>query len=192
MLTLDLLKKKLRSCKKCEDLVRSRKQVVPGDGAKNADIFIIGLAPGKDGADITGIPFTRDPSGNLLRQMLESIHLSRERDVYITNIVKCNPKNKRGNNRNPTSKEIINCCDYLKAELDLINPKIIVTLGAYTTKYFLGKANSMKKCRGRIFQKGRRIIYPLYHPGFIVRNAYPKTKYVEDFGKLNKLRRKLN
>lgn len=162
---------------------------MPGTGNRNADILIVGLAPGKDGADITGIPFTRDPSGRLLQSMLEKVGLSRDQDVYITNIVKCNPKDAKGNNRNPTSREIGNCCSYLDKEIELVNPRLIVPLGVYVTEYFLRRNCRMKDCHGQVFLKDGKIIFPLYHPGFVVRNAYSVTQYEKDFEKLDKFRK---
>src|SRR5690349_1159646 len=108
------LNSKIKSCVSCKELVKTRSRVVIGYGDVNAKILLIGEAPGRLGADVTGIPFTRDRSGVFLQRMLGKIGLNESepenelpilRDVYITNIVKCNPQGSTGANRSPKKDE---------------------------------------------------------------------------------------
>ena len=117
------LTKKIKSCELCQELVESRTQAVSGYGDFFANVFIIGEAPGRFGADITGIPFTKDRSGIFLQKMLHRLGLNEAdpksekpklKGVYITNIVKCNPRKEDGTNRSPNSDEISNCINYLE------------------------------------------------------------------------------
>src|SRR4030042_1847226 len=116
------LSQRIHTCTKCAALVRSRTQVVPGDGAENAAIAFIGEAPGWH-EDQQGIPFV-GPAGQFLNQLLASINLKREQ-VYITNVIKTRPPA----NRDPLPQEILNCRQWLDRQLAVIRPRMIVTLG---------------------------------------------------------------
>ena len=170
------LRDSIKSCSLCPELVASRRQAVPGDGAIPADIMFVGLAPGRNGADITGIPFTRDPSGKLFREMLATAELS---DVFITNIVKCNPKDLKGRNRTPSETEIAHCSTFLYAEISLVRPKIIVALGMHATRFFLphikGMLNAKKATVGGI------TILPILHPSYVIRGAFNRDRYLETY-----------
>ena len=123
------LVQQISTCEKC-DLSQGRNRSVPGDGALDADIMFIGEGPGYH-EDRQGLPFVGQ-AGNLLNEMLAFIGLSRQ-DVYITNMVKCRPPN----NRDPFPAEIRSCAPYLDAQIELIQPKVIVTLGRYSfAKFF--------------------------------------------------------
>jgi len=178
------LKSTIRSCKKCADLVRSRRQAVPGDGSVPARVMFVGLAPGRNGADVTGIPFTRDPSGLLFREMLERTEM---KSAYVTNIVKCNPQDHKGRNRTPTKKEIKTCSEYLSSEINKVDPQIIVPLGLQATEYFLGSIKSMKDVVLKQSTYNNFIVVPLYHPSYVIRGAYKRTTYLEDFKELKKI-----
>src|SRR6266436_383989 len=115
------LRTAMLACTLCAALVRSRSQVVPGDGEIPAAVAFVGLAPGRFGGDRTGIPFSGDRSGDLLHRM---IHRARLRRVFITNLVRCNPRDARGRNRDPSAEEIANCRAHLEAELELVRPLI--------------------------------------------------------------------
>lgn len=176
------LKREILNCSKCGDMLKSRNKPVPGVGSPTAKIVIVGLAPGKDGADLTGIPFTRDPSGELIDELMASVGLSREQDAYITNLVKCNPKDLKGCNRPPSKAEIENCCRYLTLEIDCVKPLIIVTLGKDATEFLLQKKIAkMGKIHGQMVFKDGVLFLPFIHPGFVVRGAYDKKKYLEEF-----------
>ena len=118
----------IADCKKCR-LCEGRTQVVPGAGNPHAEIMFIGEAPGKN-EDLQGIPFI-GAAGKFLNEMLETIGLKRE-DIFIANTVKCRPPN----NRDPLPDEIETCLPYLKQQILLIRPKIIVTLGRFSLNLF--------------------------------------------------------
>lgn len=129
--------------------------------------MFIGEAPGRLGADESGIPFHGDKAGHNFEELLEFSGLNRA-DIYITNAVLCNPRDEKGNNSPPNSSELINCSGYLKEQIDLINPNIVVTLGANA----LVAANSIEKHLFSLKDNVRtanqwynRILIPLYHPG---------------------------
>ena len=176
------LNNKITSCEHCENIVETRNKPVHGSGNYDAKIIIVGLAPGKDGADLTGIPFTRDPSGELLEQMLSAAGLSRNQDVFITNLVKCNPKDALSRNRTPSKEEIKNCLPYLKREIECLNPRIVVTLGKCPTEALLGvRIDNMTDYHGKRTQERGLFIFPFIHPGYVIRGAYDRKKYLEEF-----------
>jgi uracil-DNA glycosylase family 4 len=173
------LNAEIQHCSKCMDLVNSRSRVVNGYGDLNADVLVVGEAPGRLGADITGIPFTRDRSGQLLQKMLNMIGLNdspefsdhpRLKNVYLTNIVRCNPKGKNNINRSPTCKEIANCNDYLKLEIEVIDPYLIIPLGLRACKSILGKDFNGKSF-GKFIKKDERVVIPLWHPAYVIRGG---------------------
>lgn len=176
------LKRTILACKKCPNIVKTRSRPVPGFGKSDSKILFVGLAPGKDGADMTGIPFTRDPSGLLIDEMCKRAGISRELDVFITNLVKCNPQDRKGRNRTPSKKEIHTCELYLKKEIELINPKLIVPLGKAASDFFLGKNTfSMTEIHSKLFTYEGRKLIPFIHPGFVIRGAYNKKQYIDEF-----------
>jgi DNA polymerase len=129
---------------------------VPGEGAEDADILFIGEAPGWH-EDQQGRPFV-GPAGQFLDELLASINLRREQ-VYIANVIKCRPKQ----NRDPLPSEIHNCNKWLDRQIELICPKIIVTLGRYSmAKFFSGR--SISKIHGIAQKKDNIIYYAMYHP----------------------------
>ncbi len=182
------LRDRIKRCSLCPELVASRRQAVPGDGSIPADVMFVGLAPGRNGADITGIPFTRDPSGLLLREMIEKSDI---KNYYITNIVKCNPKSETGLNRTPTSKEINTCSQHLLAETRAINPKVIVSLGSHASIFFLTDVPSMKQVVLRVYVKDNCHIIPVYHPSYVIRGARTRSQYLNDFHNLMSIINKL-
>src|SRR5947209_8400314 len=101
---------------------------VPGCGVPNPAVLLIGEAPGRFGADRTGIPFFGDRSGAFLRELMAEAGLSTERNAYVTNVVKCNPRDGRGNNRRPSAAECGACRGYLWREIALLRPRILVPL----------------------------------------------------------------
>ena len=123
-------------CVRCRVLVRCRSQVVPGHGAAPATVAFVGLAPGRLGGDRTGIPFSGDRSGELLRLMIARADLGR---VFITNVVRCNPRDGRGRNRDPSAREIANCRDHLAAELAVVRPRVVACLGAVAWREIAGR-----------------------------------------------------
>jgi DNA polymerase len=146
------LYEKIADCQDCEELARTRNKVVPGEGAENAQIVFIGEAPGFH-EDQQGFPFVGQ-AGKFLDHLLSSIGLKRS-DVYICNVIKCRPPE----NRDPLPTEISNCQKWLDQQIELISPKMIVTLGRYSlAKYFPGETIS------KIHGKERKIDNVIYYP----------------------------
>lgn len=185
---LRALQAAMRGCMRCAALVRCRSQVVPGHGAAPATVAFVGLAPGRLGGDRTGIPFSGDRSGNLLRLMIARADLER---VFITNVVRCNPRDLRGRNRDPTAREIVNCRGHLAAELALVRPRVIVCLGAVAWREMAGRGAPFQPRRAAALNNGGLLLYPMYHPAYIVRGAYAAQDYMWDFMRLERLCRRL-
>lgn len=171
-------------CTKCP-LHISRKKPVPGEGSLNPKIMFIGEAPGAR-EDETGRPFV-GAAGQLLTKLIEGIGLTRGK-VYITNIVKCRPPN----NRDPREEEIILCLPYLKKQISLIKPKLIVTLGRHAAKVILElaglKFRSMTKEHGKAYDikidSLRTRLIPTYHPAAALYNPALKQILIRDFNLL--------
>ena len=142
-------------CQKCE-IAKFRSRVVPGEGAEDADIMFIGEAPGWH-EDQQGRPFV-GPAGQFLDTLLATINLNRQQ-VYIANVIKCRPTN----NRDPLPTEMQNCRPWLDSQIEIIKPRIIVTLGRYSmAMYFPGK--SISKIHGTAQKRDDIIYYAMYHP----------------------------
>ena len=171
------LQKDIKNCQNC-DLCKSRKIAIEGDGINEADIMLIGEAPGAE-EDIQGKPFV-GRSGKLLMQMLSEIGISRDKNLYITNILKCRPPE----NRNPKASEIEGCKIFLEKQIEAHNPKIIILVGNFASKYFLGKKVGISKIHGSFIEQNGRILFPVYHPAAILRNPHRRTISQEDFEKL--------
>jgi len=185
---LRALRAAMLGCVRCEALVKCRSQVVPGHGAAPAMVAFVGLAPGRLGGDRTGIPFSGDRSGNLLRLMIARSGLGR---VFITNLVRCNPRDARGRNRDPGAREIANCRDHLAAELAVVRPRVVVCLGAMAWREMAGREAPFRPRRPAARSGGGVLLYPMYHPAYVVRGAYPARTYARDFVRLWRLLRRL-
>jgi uracil-DNA glycosylase len=152
---LSSLYQEIAHCQQCE-LAKFRQKVVPGEGAEDADIVFIGEAPGWH-EDQQGRPFVGS-AGQFLEELLASIRLKRE-EVYICNVIKCRPPN----NRDPLPGEIKACQPWLDRQLELIHPKLIVTLGRYSmARFFPGE--TISKVHGKVRRQGDIIYYAMYHP----------------------------
>lgn len=171
---LELLQEKVCRCEKCPDLVASRRQTVFGEGNPDAKLVLVGEAPGKT-EDETGRPFV-GKSGELLNIMLGNIGLKRE-DVFILNTVKCRPEH----NRAPLPEEAANCRPFLDLQLKVINPKIIVCLGAVAAKNLLNTQNSLNKMRGTWYNHANYKVRVTFHPAYLLRSPSEKSKAWEDF-----------
>ena len=152
-----------RQCHRCE-LAKTRTQVVISRGTPNADVMIIGEAPGQS-EDEQGLPFV-GKSGQLLDKILASVELSVEEDVYISNIVKCRPPE----NRTPLAKEITICKSYLLEQIRLIDPKIILFTGATALKGLTGEKKGITKIRGQWLEWEGRWARAIFHPAYLLRN----------------------
>jgi len=155
MSALTELYREIADCQDC-DLAKSRTKVVPGEGPEDADLLFIGEAPGWY-EDQQGRPFVGS-AGAFLDELLASIGLSRKQ-VYIANVIKCRPPG----NRDPLSSEIQACCKWLDRQMEIIQPKMVVTLGRYSlARYFPNE--SIGKVHGKARRIGDVIYYPMYHP----------------------------
>ena len=155
MSALTELYKEIALCQQCE-VAKFRNNVVPGEGAEGSDVLFIGEAPGWH-EDQQGRPFV-GPAGKFLDELLASIDLKREQ-VYIANVIKCRPTG----NRDPLPVEIRNCRKWLQRQIELISPKMIVTLGRYSmAMFFPGK--SISKIHGTTQKRDNVIYYAMYHP----------------------------
>ena len=155
MSALTELYEEIANCQDCE-LAKHRTKVVPGEGPEDAELLFIGEAPGWY-EDQQGRPFV-GPAGAFLNQLLSSIGLSREQ-VYIANVIKCRPPG----NRDPLPAEIQACGKWLDRQIEIIQPRIIITLGRYSlARYFPNE--SISKVHGKARKEGKVVCYPMYHP----------------------------
>lgn len=178
--TLQSLQKQALNCHLCE-LSKSREKVVFGEGNPNADLLFIGEAPGAT-EDSSGKPFV-GRSGELLTKMIENVLQISRSDVYITNIVKCRPPN----NQVPTPTQAHTCQPYLLKQIELIKPKLIVTLGATAYHYLTGDETDISKIRGTVHKQDDYTIIPTYHPSYLLRNPSAKKEVFEDLKKVKAL-----
>ena len=174
----------MRECRDCSALVKCRSRVVPGDGAVPATVMFVGIAPGRFGGDITGIPFSGDRSGMLLREMIARSGIE---SVFITNLVRCNPRDERGRNRDPRAEEIENCRRHLEAEIAMVRPRVIVCLGAMAWRELAGKHAPFEPSHPKIGEHRGAALYPMYHPGYVIRGAYAVRRYASDFRRLRRV-----
>jgi DNA polymerase len=171
------LRQNIVECRACE-LCKERQLVVPGVGDEQADWMFIGEGPGAE-EDEQGLPFV-GPAGRLLDAMLSAIDLKRGDNVYITNVVKCRPPG----NRTPKESEIAACLPYLKRQIAMLRPKLIVLLGRVAVQGVLGEDVSVGSLRGKvaIYRDGERSIPVVvtYHPAYLLRTLPDKAKAWED------------
>ena len=166
---LEEVVKKCRKCRLCE----TRKNVVFGVGNREADIMLIGEGPGAD-EDAQGEPFV-GKAGKLMNMAFDMLGIKRE-EVYIANIVKCRPPN----NRNPQDDEAENCLDYLRNQVILVKPKIIVLLGSVALKNILGKEYGITASRGKWVEKKGILYLPTWHPAALLRDENKKIDFIKD------------
>ena len=170
--SLDEVAQAVRDCADCP-LHRGRTNAVPGEGSPWAELMFIGEGPGFH-EDRQGRPFV-GPAGQLLEGLLASIGTNRN-DVFIANMVKCRPPD----NRDPEPSEIAACKKYLDRQIELIDPKLIVTLGRFSLgRFFPGE--SITRARGKLREKDGRHIFPVLHPAAALRRPELRKTLVEDF-----------
>lgn len=177
--SLDELYEKIHDCQKCS-LSTTRNKFVFGTGNPNADLMLIGEAPGAE-EDKQGIPFV-GRAGKLLTDILKAINFERE-EVYIANILKCRPPN----NRDPLPTERELCEPYLFKQIELIKPKIILCLGKVASNVLLRKNDSLTKLRGVVHDLNGIKTMVTYHPAALLRNPHWKKGTWEDVQKVRKL-----
>lgn len=176
MLTWDELNKECINCTKCE-LNVNRKNVVIGRGNTNAQLIFIGEGPGEQ-EDILGLPFV-GPAGNLLDMLLEALMFEKDR-YYIANIVKCRPPS----NRVPLDGEAESCLPFLRNQVALLKPKIIVCLGSTAMKYIIDKEAKITQIRGQWIERKGFWIMPTFHPAALLRDESKKVLLWDDLKKV--------
>ncbi|MBS0249145.1 MAG: uracil-DNA glycosylase [Proteobacteria bacterium] len=161
------LTREAKSCRLCPRMNASVRVIGPASGSLHAPILIIGEAPGRLGADESAIPFHGDKAGENFEALIEQVGLTRH-DVFITNAALCNPKDENGNNATPKGIELRNCSAFLRRQIEIVDPKIIVTLGLQALNalkliepHEIDLANGVRKS----WQWHGRILIPMYHPG---------------------------
>lgn len=172
MYSLSELEQLCSECKKCR-LCSTRRNVVFGEGSDSAEIMFIGEGPGEQ-EDIQGRPFV-GRAGKLLDKGIEALGLSRE-SVYIANIVKCRPPG----NRVPEEDEAESCIEYLRWQVKLINPKVIVLLGSTAGRNIIGKDFRITRQRGNLIEFGKFKVVPTYHPAAVLRDDTKKADFWSD------------
>ena len=168
------LERECMNCHKCE-LCQTRHNVVFGVGNKDAEVLFIGEGPGEN-EDLQGEPFV-GRSGILLDKMLYSVDLSRDKNIYIANIVKCRPPK----NRDPKPEEQTACTPWLRNQFKLMNPKIIVCLGRIASAKIIKPDIKITKEHGMFFEKSGVLMMPMLHPAAILRDPRKRPEAFRDF-----------
>jgi uracil-DNA glycosylase len=177
---LAAIKADIGDCTRCKLHAQGRTQVVFGAGNPSADLMFVGEAPGAD-EDVQGIPFV-GRAGQLLTKIIEAIDLRRD-DVYIANVIKCRPPQ----NRNPEPDEIATCEPFLFRQIDIIKPKVIVTLGKFAAHALLRTDEPISRLRGRVLDYRGTKLVPTFHPAYLLRNPSSKREVWEDMKLVKRL-----
>jgi uracil-DNA glycosylase family 4 len=170
--SLERIAAEVAACRRCP-LAASRTHPVPGEGVAPARLMVVGEGPGRQ-EDEAGRPFV-GAAGQLLDRMLGAIRLTRQ-DVYIANVVKCRPPG----NRTPTAEEADACLGFLARQVALVDPVVILALGATAVRAFLGADVRITKVRGQWQAWGTRWVMPTYHPAYLLRDPRQKVPVWED------------
>ena len=165
---LQQLKEEIGDCTRCK-LHKERKNIVFGEGSSGARLMFIGEGPGRD-EDIQARPFVGE-AGKLLTKLIEKMGMKRE-DIYIANIVKCRPPF----NRDPEEDEIATCKPFVERQAEIINPKVIMSLGRVSAQSLLGMKIPIGRMRGNFFSFNEIPLMPTFHPAYLLRN--PKDKWL--------------
>ncbi len=164
---------RVSACTRCK-LHQTRKNAVPGTGVIDPVVMVIGEGPGAD-EDASGLPFV-GRAGQYLDKWLAAIDLSRHKNAYIANVVKCRPPN----NRDPQPEESDACFPYLLEQIELVRPKTILTVGRIASQILIGRFDSISSLRGRVYQFAGRPLVPTYHPSGVLRNPEYRRPVWED------------
>lgn len=171
--SMESLRKQSDNCHLCE-LSKSRRHGVFGEGREDADILFVGEGPGAT-EDSSGKPFV-GRAGEVLTRMIENVLLIPRSEVYIANIVKCRPPG----NRVPTPAEAHTCLPYLKRQIEIIQPRLIVTLGATAYHYLTGDDSRIGEVRGTVIEQNGYKVIPTFHPSYLLRNPSAKKEAFVD------------
>jgi uracil-DNA glycosylase len=170
------IREDIGDCQRCR-LGKTRTHIVFADGNPKAELVFVGEGPGAD-EDASGVPFV-GRAGKLLTQMIEAMGLQRK-DVYICNVVKCRPPG----NRPPEPDEVTTCSPFLVRQLEVINPKVIVALGATAAKTLLETETGISKFRGQWLDFRGKKLMATYHPAYLLRNPPAKGEVWKDLQKV--------
>ena len=165
-LLFDALAREAAACRLCPAMCERTAVLSERNGPLGARVMFIGEAPGRQGGDRTRVPFSGDASGRNLQRYIDSIRLAREA-IFFTNAALCNPRTPSGANRTPTRAEVNNCSGFLRRQIEIIGPRVIVTLGAVSLaalKSIEYHELTLKEAAGKIFEWSGRLLVPLYHP----------------------------
>ncbi len=169
---MEELQEAIKNCNKCK-LCKNRKNIVFGTGNINSKIMFIGEGPGAD-EDTQGIPFV-GKAGQLMNKAFETVGINRD-EVYIANIVKCRPPN----NRDPEQDEVEACINYLRNQVMIVKPKIVVLLGRIALQNILGKEYKISSVRGKWIEKKKIKYMPTWHPAALLRDETKKIDFLID------------
>ena len=154
------------ACTRCPNMCGRRAVLSKLNGSPDAQVMFIGEAPGRKGADRTRVPFSGDQSGANFDRYLSSIGLTRK-EIFITSAALCNPRSESGANRKPTQKELQNCSEFLRRTIEVVDPRVIVTLGSVALealKRIQYHELNLKESAARIHSWNERVLVPVYHP----------------------------
>jgi uracil-DNA glycosylase len=174
--TLPVIREFIGECTRCK-LSKGRTKIVFGTGSPKAQLMFVGEGPGRD-EDLSGEPFV-GRAGKLLTDMIKAMGLQRE-DVYIANIVKCRPPD----NRQPEHEEVAACSPFLMRQIDVIQPKVICTLGNTPTQTLMQTTQGISRFRGEWFEFRNAKLMPTYHPAYLLRNPAAKADVWKDLQKV--------
>ena len=178
------LEKSIINCRKCK-LCQGRNHIVFAEGNKEADVMLIGEGPGAD-EDREGIPFV-GKAGQLMNKAFDGLKIDRSK-LYIANVVKCRPPQ----NRVPEEDEATACLDYLRNQVMLVKPKIIVLLGSTALKNILGKEYGLTATRGKWIERKQIQYMPTWHPAALLRDEAKKIEFWKDLKEVCKKAREMN
>ena len=176
---LKALRSEIGDCTRCR-LSEKRKSIVFGEGNPEAALMFVGEAPGAE-EDLQGRPFV-GAAGQLLTRLIDKMGLKRQ-DVYIANTVKCRPPG----NRKPRDDELRECMPFLKKQIAIIRPRVIMTLGDVATRALLGDVGNISRVRGKKFKYEDINVIPTFHPSYLLRNTKAKWQTWDDAQKVLKL-----
>ena len=174
------LRAQIGDCTRCKLHTLGRTQVVFGSGNPNADLMVVGEAPGAD-EDEQGVPFI-GRAGQLLTKIIEAIELRRE-DVYIANVIKCRPPG----NRNPEPDEVATCEPFLAQQIAIVRPRVIVALGTFAAHLLLRTDAPISRIRGVVHEYQGASLIPTFHPAYLLRSPDKKRDVWEDMKKVRAL-----
>lgn len=178
------LEQSIVDCKKCK-LCQGRSNIVFAEGNKEADVMLIGEGPGAD-EDREGIPFV-GKAGQLMNKAFDALKVERSK-LYIANVVKCRPPK----NRVPEEDEATACLDYLRNQVMLVKPKIIVLLGSTALKNILGKEYGITAVRGKWMERKQILYMPTWHPAALLRDETKKIEFWKDWKEICKKAKEMN